>query len=115
MCNLHNRLAACHSVLSRLCFQASLSVPLQVLIVRDLVWLCRWFQHQVPTTGILNRKKIHPVLCDSRGFGRWGSLLHHVMYVCVSHSVVSDSVTPWTVAHQAFLSMGFCRQEYWSG
>ena len=25
------------------------------------------------------------------------------------------SVTPWTVAHQAPLSMGFPRQEYWSG
>ena len=24
-------------------------------------------------------------------------------------------VTPWTVACQAPLSMGFCRQEYWSG
>ena len=24
-------------------------------------------------------------------------------------------VTPWTVAHQASLSMGFPRQEYWSG
>ena len=23
--------------------------------------------------------------------------------------------TPWTVAHQALLSMGFPRQEYWSG
>ena len=23
--------------------------------------------------------------------------------------------TPWTAAHQAFLSMGFSRQEYWSG
>ena len=29
---------------------------------------------------------------------------------------MSDSfVTPWTVAHQAPLSMGFSRQEYWSG
>ena len=37
------------------------------------------------------------------------------MCVCVSWSVVSDSVTPWTVAHQAPLSMGFFRQEYWSG
>ena len=26
-----------------------------------------------------------------------------------------DSATPWTVAHQAPLSMGFPRQEYWSG
>ena len=33
----------------------------------------------------------------------------------VSHSVVSDSVTPWTVAHQAPPSMGFPRQECWSG
>ena len=24
-------------------------------------------------------------------------------------------VTPWTVAHQVPLSMGFSRQEYWSG
>ena len=32
-----------------------------------------------------------------------------------SRSVVSDSVTPWTVAHPGPLSMGFSRQEYWSG
>ena len=29
---------------------------------------------------------------------------------------MSDSfATPWTVAHQAPLSLGFPRQEYWSG
>ena len=33
----------------------------------------------------------------------------------VSHSVVSDSATPWILARQAPLSMGFSRQEYWSG
>ena len=37
------------------------------------------------------------------------------LLLLLSHSVVSDSVTPWTVAHQAPLSMGFCRQEPWSG
>ena len=36
------------------------------------------------------------------------------MCVCVC-SVTSDSATPWTVAHQAPLSMGFSRQEYCSG
>ena len=39
------------------------------------------------------------------------------MYVCVRvcmHSVVSDSVTAWTVACQDPLSMGFSKQ-YWSG
>ena len=33
----------------------------------------------------------------------------------LSRSVMSDSAIPWTVAHQAPLSMGFSRQEYWSG
>ena len=38
-----------------------------------------------------------------------------VCVVCVC-SVVSDSFgTSWTIAHQAPLSMGFPRQEYWSG
>ena len=37
----------------------------------------------------------------------------HTMCV-LGCSVVSDSVTPWTVAHQTSLSMGFSRQEYWS-
>ena len=35
---------------------------------------------------------------------------------CVSCLVVSQSFAiPWTVAHQAPLSMGFSRQEHWSG
>ena len=33
----------------------------------------------------------------------------------LSCSVVPDFATPWTVARQAPLSMGFPRQEYWSG
>ena len=39
------------------------------------------------------------------------------MLECVlSHSATSDTlVTPWTVAHQAPLSVGFPRQEYQSG
>ena len=35
--------------------------------------------------------------------------------VCVRGSVVSNSVTSWTVTHQDPLSKGFSRQEYWSG
>ena len=37
--------------------------------------------------------------------------------VCVlSHfSHVQPFVTPWTLAHQASLSMGFSKQEYWRG
>ena len=31
----------------------------------------------------------------------------------VNHSVVPDFATPWTVACQASLALGFSRQEYW--
>ena len=34
---------------------------------------------------------------------------------CAVLSHVQLFATPWTVAHQAPLSMGFSRQEYWSG
>ena len=38
------------------------------------------------------------------------------MLVCVLvASVVQLFVTPWAVAHQAPLPVGFSRQEYWSG
>ena len=40
------------------------------------------------------------------------SLLRYLVFSC---SVVSDSATPWTIACQAPLSMGFPRQEQWSG
>ena len=32
----------------------------------------------------------------------------------VSHSVSDSLVTPWTITHQASLSIEFSRQEYWS-
>ena len=35
------------------------------------------------------------------------------MCVCM-HSVMSDSVTTWTVALQPSLSMEFSREEYWN-
>ena len=56
----------------------------------------------------------------------WVSMLMHISKIsCVyvyksvcavlSCSVVSDSVIPWIIAHQAPLSIGFSRREYWSG
>ena len=35
--------------------------------------------------------------------------------MCQSLSRVQLFVTPWTIVRQASLSMGFSRQEYWSG
>ena len=51
----------------------------------------------------------HVLTCDLAAVGFFESESVHC-------SVVSDSfATPWTVACQAPLSMGFSRQEYWSG
>ena len=37
-------------------------------------------------------------------------------YCCCLFAVMYDSfATPWTLAYQALLSMGFSRQEYWNG
>ena len=44
-----------------------------------------------------------------------GQVLLAFSFVVVCHQVVSDSVTPWTVARQVPLSVEFSRQEHWSG
>ena len=58
-------------------------------------------------------------MCNESTLHFWVFLLHQVRHifplVTLSRSVVSDSVTPWALAHQAPPSMGFSRQEYWSG
>ena len=41
-------------------------------------------------------------------------MIHKVKVKVKSLSCVRLFVTPWTVAYYAPLSMGFCRQEYWS-
>ena len=56
---------------------------------------------------VLKYKLIHVNITLFHSYNMWNG---------ISHSVVSDSfATPRTVAHQAPLSMGFSRQEYWSG
>ena len=48
--------------------------------------------------------------CDGMNFGQF-----QLELLIESLSHVRLFVTPWTTAHQAPLSMGFSRQEYWSG
>ena len=59
-----------------------------------------------------------PLLCfDSLSVFKTHTHTHTYIWKwkCQLLSHVWLSVTPWTVAHQAPLSMGFSRQEYWSG
>ena len=53
-----------------------------------------------------NSREMHVIESETPGQGESES---------VSRSVVSDSLWPLTTTHQAPLSMGFPRQEYWSG
>ena len=78
-------------------------------------------QREVHCDPAVNLKKTKPtndhLKCTSVGcykcFGLGGNAMYHVSaaacLVCVRLFV-----SLWTVAHQAPLFMGFCRQEYWS-
>ena len=68
--------------------------------------------------GIEPASLMTPMLAD-KFLTNWttGEVLHSLL--CESESEVAQSCLtlcgPWTVAHQAPPSMGFSRQEYWSG
>ena len=57
--------------------------------------------------GILQARTLEWAAISFSNAGKW-----KVKWSC---SVVSDFAIPWTAAHQASPSMGFSRQEYWSG
>ena len=76
--------------------------------------------HQGVTTkflSLINRWSIAVIKTNPRRSSFSRKMIHKLHLTGVIHSitsVMSNSETPWTVAHQAPLSMGFFRQEYWS-
>ena len=68
-----------------------------------------WMNFRRTTTGLRTRPKSQPegnrIIAD----------LYTEKWKVKSLSRVWLFVTPWSVAYQAPLSMGFSRQEYWSG
>ena len=72
-----------------------------------------------PLEGALGSPSQHPHIWASAGVAGGMSGLAGKScreYKCHVHacSALSNSATPWTIAHQAPLSMEFSRQEYWS-
>ena len=66
-----------------------------------------WWSDHWELDEIHRKNHTIDVMLSSHDFHAW-------MHACMlSH--VQFFVTRWTVAHQAPLSMGFSRQEYWSG
>ena len=61
-----------------------------------------------PIPGILQARTLEWVFISFSNAGKW-----KVRVKSLSH--VRLLATPWTAAHQAPSSMGFSRQEYWSG
>ena len=61
-----------------------------------------------PVPGILQARVLEWVAISFSNAGKWKMKVK-------SLSRVRLLATPWTVAYQAPLSMGFSRQEYWSG
>ena len=61
-----------------------------------------------PVPGSLQPRTLEWVAISFSNAGKW-----KVKVKSLSH--VRLLTTPWTAAHQAPLSMGFSRQEYWSG
>ena len=61
-----------------------------------------------PIPGILQARTLEWVAISFPNAWKWKVKVK-------SLSCVRLIATPWTAAHQALLSMGFSRQEYWSG
>ena len=67
-----------------------------------------------------HRRQPTRLRCPWDSLGKKTGVCCHFLLQCMKVKVKSLShvwlfVTPWTAVHQAPLSMGFSRQEYWSG
>ena len=93
------------------CIAGAAPLPLDMrylFLVGSKILLSMVVQQQVVILEFSQEKmSVHPSTLTS-----WGILF--TMKVKLLRSVWLF-VTPWTVAYQALLSMGFSRQEYWSG
>ena len=107
----------------------------QPTLVRKIFFIQSAIQMLVSSRNILPDvpgKNILPALCAARTFDQPTSHAlngtfschrriqsentYHISLSCLCVCVCAQScLSPWTVACQAFLSMEFSRQEYWSG
>ena len=74
-------------------------------LLQSCLTLCDPRDGSPPVPGVLQARTLEWVAISFSNAWKWKW----------SRSVVSDSETPWTAAYQAPPSMGFSRQEYWSG
>ena len=92
-------------------------IKVQMLVINHFTSDCLWCaQHCVCSCAKYNLQFIW----KRQDWGRW-HLIFPVIYSCVCVCMLNHfssvwlCATLWTVACQTPLSMGFCRQKYWSG
>ena len=68
----------------------------------------RWQPTRLPHPWVLQARTLEWVAISFSSAWKWKVKVK-------SLSRVRPSATPWSIAYQAPLSMGFSRQEYWSG
>ena len=83
-----------------------------ILQARILEWVAISFSKEFAINPLSTRE---PVRILSKGEMTFGNEPSGSISSVQSLSRVRLFATPWTVARQAPLSMGFSRQEYWSG
>ena len=92
-----------NDVINHACVRKPLETPQRMGFRRLLGWRFSWW-------------------CTPECMALWAlppPCAKHLFHLLILESEVAQSgltlCDPWTVAHQASLSMGFSRQEYWSG
>ena len=79
-------------------------------------WLLDLHQREEPLKCLALKSNRADIQWSQSAIENWDSLLNKGLKVKVkSLSCVRLFATPWTIAHQVPLFMGFSRQEYWSG
>ena len=104
-----SNIVPCYSINSIPCYSYYIVGPCCLSFLLINVIAC-FYQSQTPSPSLphllpLGNHKSFLYVCESFSVSCMLSRFSHVR-LCA---------TPWTVAHQAPLPMGFSRQEYWSG
>ena len=93
-------------------FYAVIIAKLYVYVyIKHYIFFCLTFSSSTIPILFFSSPPCHPSpLPPSHSPFLWECVCLHVLLSCVQLFAA-----PWTVTHQASLSMGFSRQEYWSG
>ena len=111
----HSSCACRYNIFDELCIKCQNLFPLKIVAAAKLLQSCPTLCDPIdgsppdsPVPGILQARILEWVAISFSNAWKWKVKLK-------SLSRVRLLATPWTAAHQGPPSMGFSRQEYWSG